>query len=58
MVEKKERMSAIHALVRRNLQTSAEMQQSGQVQGGFKDEGVSGWSASLVVLNPDRQPET
>ena len=36
LVEQKEKMPAIHELVRRNLDASARMQQRGQIQGGLK----------------------
>ena len=36
LVKQKERMPAIHELVRRNLDTSEEMQQRGQSQGDLK----------------------
>ena len=36
MVKQQQRMTAIHALVRKNLQASVEMQHRGQTQGGLK----------------------
>ena len=38
LVDQKEQLLAIHELVRKHLQASAEMQQRGQIQGGMKME--------------------
>ena len=36
MVEQQRRITAIHEVVRKHLQSSADMQQIGQIQGGLK----------------------